>query len=184
MATRICTVHTNADKLDLSLTYEQVSASHYPMKPVGLWYSFNNEWLQWGRDAEHRSHWISTYNYKLTFNPARILHVINPLGLHWFNNKYGIKICINPPAFLPATFDVIQERTLGINWEQVSKDYAGIEFINYHAVCDSLFGDFQLYLDSQWYQLLDMDSGCIWDLSVIQNVEAITEEQSFNDDQC
>lgn len=58
-----------------------------------------------------------------------------------------------------------------INWDLVSKEYKGIEFPNYEQIgANSLYSE---SIEYKWTYTIDVNSGCIWDGSVIKKIRLL-----------
>ena len=129
------------------------------LKPVGLWYGFDDSWYNWCYDNEMPS-FISNMNvYKLKIpRNLNILKIKTKKDLITFHNEYfkdDKTIYNNLKKIIPET-----EYKL-IDWVKVKKNYDGIEFYPYiKTLIDKYY----------WYYSLDCSSGCIW------NLENITSE--------
>jgi len=135
-------INTNLKEIDFTFNYVQSNK----MKPVGLWYSINYEWLEWCR-----------YNFRIhkeiieiEIDLSNVLVIDSIFKLNSLTEEFGY---------------FIVEGVKYIDWEKLSKRYSGIEFVNYDEIRNQLS-----VLDlPTWYYGLDVSSGCIWDLSVIKN---------------
>lgn len=128
-------------------------------KPKGLWYGFGDSWLEWVRSE--MPDWEKGYRhiFMLEINQGAVLSMSTMEELLSFTEKYSPSM--NKMAKPANHF----EQNL-IDWDMVSKDYAGIE-INpyiYEARMDE---------DTNWYYPWDVASGCIWDKSAIKTVKKI-----------
>jgi hypothetical protein len=95
------------------------------------------------------------YVYKLYFDLSEII-ILNTEDLFKeFTKKYSTR----------------QNYPHNINWDLVSKEYKGIEFPNYEEL-----GVRNLYEKSEeyyWMNTIDVNSGCIWDASVIKRIRRL-----------
>jgi hypothetical protein len=137
---------TSLNTLELSMTYKQIKDGY---KPRGLWYALENEWLEWC--FGNMPHWIKENTVKLEIDNSKIITITTFKDLISFNNTYKT----NPFDDNFITY---------IDWEQVAKDYTGIEVHNYHQI---KWKDSNMLLPS-WFYGLDVSGGCIWDLSIIK----------------
>jgi hypothetical protein len=128
--------------------YKQLDLS---LKPSGLWYGINGDWLDWCR--YEMPEWIEKYNYQIEIDESKILQIDNIYNLRLFIEKYACN------------------KLRYINWQLVSRKYSGIEIINYHEIKYK-----NRYLDI-WFYSWDCDSGCIWDIDVIKNIKKHTRWQ-------
>jgi hypothetical protein len=139
-------VSSNRGTIDRSVKYTQ---SDNWSKPSGLWYQFNNSWINLciknNKDAEHmgrkphHAFEIKNYNITLDVDLSEIIILDTPEKVIEFSEKYG-----NGVFF--------------IKWNDVANDYKGIEIPNYKSVSRY-----------KWMNSWDISSGCIWDLSAIKN---------------
>jgi hypothetical protein len=140
-------VNTDISKIDTSKTYQQTDNWS---KPSGLWYQINSSWIRYcNKENKERE----TYNYKKFRDIGKYNIMLNNIDMSnmiildtkdkvfEFTNKYEI----------PNNYYVI-------NWIDVAKDYTGIEIPNYQNV--KWF---------KWMSSWDINSGCIWDLSIIKD---------------
>lgn len=119
-------------------------------KPLGLWYSCDNDWMEW---LEHN--WESKYNeaqeaydYELEINPDAMLIIRTGSELVRFSRQYG-------------------QGNSAIRWEEVAQDYDGIEICPYQQ-------DYRYALD--WYYTWDVASGCIWGEDAFVGVRPINQK--------
>lgn len=107
-------------------------------KPRGLWCSYNTEWLDWCIDNGFST--FDTDNYYL----------------------YEIKINVSAKILKIDSYETY-EKILGygdkLNWEKVTKDYDGIEILNYQEIKSYMRekGIFDTFIYS-----LDCSCCCIW----------------------
>jgi len=139
--------YSDAETLCLEKKYLQ---GIYKLKPCGLWYSINNEWLKWCK-SEMPS-WITKFKFELNINTSNILIISNISELQSFCSEYKYKL--NPFKSLDY-----------IEWARVSKNYDGIEIRNY----DNLKYDRNLDYKNVWVYGWDISSGCIWNLQALKN---------------
>lgn len=135
-------INTYKTELDLTFNYSQKNK----MKPVGLWYSIDYEWLEWCRDNFQTHENI----IKIELDLSNILVIDSIEKLKTLINDYGY--------FIVAGIKYI-------DWTKLSKSYSGIEFRNFHQIKSSL-----AILDlPTWFYGLDCSSGCVWDLKEIKS---------------
>lgn len=167
---------TNNKFLDLDLCYLQCPKEMFPYKPVGLWYAIGGQWRGWCQSS-HYFHWVGSNEFVLELDMSRILIIKELVHLRKFCDKYGL------------SFEGTRQRyILGIDWKMVAVDYADIEFPTFRSLKDSsrFFGS-RDWLDYLWIDAIDIDSGCIWDLSIIRGHRLLTEVEKeqlnrFQDD--
>jgi len=132
---------------------DSVHSVYDTMKPIGLWYAFGTEWIDWCV-TEHMGDWISDCNvFKIYANPDAILQIKSDQDIVSFNND-----------FKGRKNDIWW--SFGINWSEVAKQYSGIEINPYN---------WERRLDPQftWYYSWDVASGCIWDLKAIKKISML-----------
>jgi hypothetical protein len=139
-------INTDVDALDLTRNYHQDN----DMKPRGLWYAINYEWLAWCHG--NMDHWIKPNNFSIDINIDKMLVISSREEMNAMIIKYEIKM---RESWAIKTMD----------WERVTKDYAGIEIRNYYSLRGS--SPFEHLWVSGW----DISSGYIWDLSIIKTVK-------------
>lgn len=126
-------------------------------KPHGLWYSFNDEWLQ--RCMQGMRDRIRKYKYTLDIDLSNILIISTIEELTEFNNKYS-------DEKLMYLFD----------WNKIAQLYDGIEFRNYNQLCHI---NKDVFLKTMWIRSLDVSSGCIWNLKCLKSFEKIEVEEKY-----
>jgi len=142
---------TKEDHLNLSRTYTQRNGD---LKPKGLWYAQDNEWVEWV--AYNMPHWRDEHNLELVVNNDRLLVIDSWEKLLAFQAQYAI--------------GMESRTTMGfvmIDWERVSERYSGIEVRNYNEINAKVKEDFSSINQFLWFSGWDVNSGCIWDLSAI-----------------
>lgn len=139
------------EELDLSKRYKQ--PIHF--KPKGLWYAIGGSWKRWSKREGYDG--TTDNRFLIDIDESRILRMSNLKQLISFTKKYA------------ASIPEIGESASMIDWDKVSKDYAGIEINPYvHAA--------RLNMKTMWYYGWDVASGCIWDLSIIKNYKKINQK--------
>lgn len=115
-------------------------------KPTGLWYAFGWEWVEWCRAEDFAVERIQ-HAYRVTLDGRRVLSLRSQDEVRKFAERY---------------------RALGsrsfIDWTKLRGDYAAVEIPSY-------FWD--LRFSMTWYYAWDVASGCVWDPSVILDLEKI-----------
>ena len=102
------THNTNVKDLQLTHLYS-IRRDPFPMKPYGLWYAINDEWLEWCHSEMPDR--IGRYYHKLEVNESQILIIKTTNEITQFIEEY---------KYYP--FDPILWL---INWTEVAKDYKG-----------------------------------------------------------
>jgi hypothetical protein len=133
--------NTNSD----TLVFENVPDSKQKVshKPIGLWYSFGNQWLEWCK--YEMPEWVKKNTFKLNITGCNILKITTPEQFKDFEREYLVDV-----------FGLFKS----IDWPRVTTKYDGIEIYdpenNYEGIW-SVRGN-----DSHWYNTWDIGSGCIW----------------------
>jgi hypothetical protein len=112
-------------------------------KPKGLWYSLGSGWLDWNM-TEYGKHHSFKSAYKLSIDMNDVLRIDTPEKLMEFDKTFA------------------QGST--VNWQEVAKNYKGIDIIPYQS---------SLRMELGWYYGWDIASGCVWDSSCIQKINKI-----------
>jgi len=145
---------TDSEVIIKSKTYCQFNKTH---KPAGLWYTINEEWLEWCKIE--MPGWINKYQFELDIDLSKILMIKNTIDLKLFNKKYT-------------------NSALGIEWNKVAEKYDGIEIQNYsylmnHVKYDSI---------PLWVWGWDISSGCIWNLAALKGInKSLVNKKWFSD---
>lgn len=142
--------HTNERVIDLTRKYDQT----FFKKPLGLWYDIDCSWSDWCR---HNDYGEYDNHFLLNVEMTDILVIDTAEKLVQFHDKF---------SFVPEGFEKVSGDWRQIKWDFLAKHYAGIEIAPYRGEQRGLRGYF-------WYQIWDIASGCIWDLSVIKSVQKV-----------
>lgn len=138
------------DPFERGKFYDQ-SKMRWHAKPYGFWVSVGEGWKEWCEDADFC---LSSLSYKyevILFENANILHLKSAEEILEFSKKYH-----------KSTRDWdIKSDTYQLDWDKVRQEYQGIIISPYQYYC-------RLNMDCNWYYGWDCASGCIWDLSCIQ----------------
>lgn len=125
------------------------------MKPTGLWLSDENEEESWKWFCEEDAGWFDKVKYRADFyikNDANVLILDTLYKIVKFAETYSSPPWMNITA------------TINIYWDKVKQLYSGI-----------IISPYQWNLRFQpgflWYYGWDCASGCIWDLSVLEEVK-------------
>lgn len=163
---------TNCENIHMSnkfLTKNHLNFNYFNApsirKPRGFWYSINIEWLNWVKSE--MPDWEFPFLYELILDKTKILSIHNENDLKEFFNKYISKKQIE------LSIGDFYYRT---NWYKLSKDYSGIEFLNYKK-------SYNMNIDISpfefkkivWYDHIDVSSGCIWNINALISINLIDE---------
>ena len=113
----------------------------YDFKPIGFWYSFGTEWIEWVKSE--MPEWMGNNLYEVKIQNKNILKINSSYHLVEFDNEFKVK---NPINDIYCDF---------IDWKRVYEKYDGIEITPYNW-------DFRLKY--MWYYSWDVASGCIWNV--------------------
>ncbi len=111
------------------------------MKPNGLWLSEEDSWKEWCNES-CMFNLSKARKYEATIDLSKLYVVDSIESLNALQKDY---------------FDA---DNFGINWAEVSKKYAGIQFTNYDAVKSEYMK--KITPESIWFMGVDIDSVCIW----------------------
>lgn len=139
-------INTHSKEIDLTRTYAQ----GHDIKPKGLWYGIDNEWLDWCEG--NMEEWIKNEIIELDVDLSKMLILETPDQLKAFSDKYS--------------YEIIPHSTIKyIDWAKIAQDYSGIEIRNYYDL--KYYDQFMRW--EVWFMAWDVSSGCIWDLSIIKS---------------
>lgn len=145
---------TDEPNLSLYKTHP-VDQLNITFKAMGFWYAIGDAWIEWCRGEMEE--WIDPYLYTFSFKEgSNILMLDTEKKVRQFHNDYS-----------HDRFGLKQEFKLSfreMNWEQVNKDYDGVEFNPY-------FYDLRFDFDLLWYNGIDVASGVIFNTDVVCNLE-------------
>lgn len=151
---------TNVSTPKLNLTRKYSQSDHW--KPRGLWYSINESWIKWCKD--NMDHWIKPYNIEIEIDESKMCIIKTPEDLDKFVETY-----VHPSNRTPNEYWSRQ-----VNWNDVVKDYSGIEIQNYSSI-----KYYRTYKMTQmWFDGWDVSSGCIWDLSIIKKCQTVNQTKN------
>jgi hypothetical protein len=134
-------------------------------KPVGLWYSWNNEWLDFCK--EYLPHRVYKNDLTVTIVDFSAILVISTLtDLISFQHKYFLKNFVDGVLYA------------GVNWLRVKYEFSGIEIRNYEEIKNEYYDSiYSLVVERRmdmtsmlWFLGLDCSSGCVWDLSLVKEI--------------
>jgi len=142
-------------------------------RPSGLWGSVGDAWLgdqyeRWrenpcGFGSAHYPHQFNYANEIVVADTCNILVISNETEFRSFNDRYSE----HRPT--PA-----EPQVRGIPWDSVTERYQGIIIAPHlEAMAQRATADGWLFLvaESYWYYTWVVASGCLWDVSVIEDIE-------------
>ncbi|XWV25398.1 putative phage structural protein [Tupanvirus deep ocean] len=186
MSTKKILIHASFKPIKQKLTYcvqRNRKQPRYGLKPRGLWYAPGRAWLDWCIKEDYYAH---KYKYFYVVVPMyttldkpnvnRILKINNEDEFDLFNFKYGFSTKKN------NIDDFIMVR-----WDDVAKDFGGIEiiplietrlYLQFSKIinpdADILIKKYRKYgfnvneITMFWLDALDVPSGCIWNPKAIK----------------
>jgi hypothetical protein len=148
-------------------------------KPTCYWYGIGNEWYKfWYEYAEIekvkdqvvcqidvKRNSLTTFEKK---ERGKILVIDSLDEVKKLNKKYSV---LSGPS---------KEKYRLIDFNKLSETYGGIEFRNYSKIKKQINENKKLHWrrDYVWYFMLDVSSGCVWDLDLI-NVKEVGKLKFF-----
>jgi hypothetical protein len=170
---------TLGSKERIHLTTKPISSfdeiTSYPFgtrgKPSGLWYGFGDSWIEFKKKSiSPKSNRLKDavgdeiYIYKLYLDTSNILTLNTIEDYINFTEEYGMDEKEMKSKGLSYPYN--------IDWNMVKDDYRGVEFPTYSENIKTLnYLDYGL--DLYWIWGIEVDSGCVWDSSVIKKVKSI-----------
>jgi hypothetical protein len=153
--------NTNKKRLRFKAHYTQPEFLN--LKPTGLWYSFNHEWVEWANGICR----IGRHLHILYIDESKILIIRTADDLKQFIAKYKIV----PWPHAPLLWF--------IDWESVAKDWGGIEIQNYSKIKRETWSSPADV--GHWFITLDVSSGCIWDLSILNRYRTLVTPKKYRE---
>jgi hypothetical protein len=149
-------INTFSKKID----YTKIYAQNDEFKPNGLWYSLNGEWEKWCEENE--LDWVKPINIHINIDETKLLILKSFPEITNFISQYKYEICAG---------------LWYINWKLISENYSGIEIQNYNEIKNQFYRSWYFPFQS-WFYGWDVSSGCIWDLSIITELDIKIKEQN------
>ncbi len=146
---------SGSSELDFSKKYQQVGPET-SFKPAGLWYSLENEWVEWCES--NMPEWVKPNHHILNLEESRLCVIDSLDSLSEFENEFLIRENSHFEFWV-------------VDWGKVTKKFSGIEIRNYYAMKAS--SSFSEYRKRMWFNGLDVNGGCIWDLSCVKGSELV-----------
>ncbi len=140
-------------KLDTQRIYMPPSSLF--TKPVGLWLSDESDygWHRWCEDEEFRRENLEYETKFIVEDDTHFLVIDTVEKLLKFTDKYK----------LPFGIDTINS-SMFLDWLRVRNEYTGILITPYQY-------SLRLHTSTAWYYGWDCASACVWDLSILKEVE-------------
>jgi hypothetical protein len=151
-------------ELDRKREYFQPDAGYSQYtKPVGLWITplGDDDWPTWCRSVDFAIGHLEHENAVELMADANVLVISDIDTFLEFEEKYKV--------IIGNRYNYATDRygNIGIDWPRVTQDYAGIFIVPYL---------YEMRWDHEWYTTWDVSSGCVWDISAIENVYEVTKE--------
>ena len=152
--------------LDKNIKYRQI----IEFKPKCFWYSLGKEWYNYWFVQEKLEKVKSQVVCEVKINKkdfakfgekekGKILVIDTMEDVKKLRSKYGM---------IKKTKKDKKGYTL-IDFGKLSENYSGIEFRNYRSISKKLKENKNITMDKYgWYYMIDVSSGCVWDLSLIE----------------
>jgi len=155
--------------LDKNIKYRQI----IEFKPKGYWYSLGSEWynhcflnlelekvkIQVVCEVKIKINNFTKFGEK---EKGKILVIDTVDDVKKLRSKYGM---------VKKNKEDEKSYTL-IDFQKLSEKYSGIEFRNYKSILKKLKENKNIFADKYgWYYILDVSSGCVWDLSLIEVIQ-------------
>lgn len=143
------------------------------MKPEGMWYGFNDSWMQWVI-SEVDGSWLQPYVYEIVPDESKILRISDVEAFEAFEDEYWARIPSSRQIeddplddLLAPGYPMYGRRFVTyINWKKVGERYCGLEITPYL---------WEKRLDSLWYYGWDCESGVIWHKDGIKEIKLFAE---------
>ena len=158
--------------LDKNRNYRKIIG----FKPQCYWYSLGDEWYKFWYEREEMQEvrdqvvcQVSVKRNSFTTlekkEKGKILVIDSLDEIKKLNKRYSV---------------VTKLKAKLIDFNKLSETYGGIEFRNYSKIKKEINGNKRLNWrrDYLWYFSLDVSSGCVWDLSLI-NVKEVGKLKNF-----
>ncbi len=170
---------SNRKEFDLSQNIIPQTLGCRNNKPRGIWYAFGTQWITF-LDIQ------GNYAYKIEVDDSKILK-LNNNNIESFIKKYktdiGYEDCArsigidvdNLPINKREQLQYIFNKKAAIDWPRVAAEYSGIEIKNMFIINNKIDSKTNWDFLSSW----DIDSGCIWNTSIIKSATKLGELPDF-----
>lgn len=154
--------------LDKNIKYKQI----IDFKPKCYWYSLGKEWYNFWYKQENnkvanevvceikiKNNMFTTLEGK---DKNKILVIDSLEEVKKLNKKYSVLRRMKYKGKL--------EPVRLIDFQKLSEKYGGVEFRNYKKIKKQIVENKKLNWkrDYNWYYMLDVSSGCVWDMSLVE----------------
>lgn len=146
--------HYSKDKLILDKNRCYAEKNICGDKPGGLWISVDYDWQIWCEEEGYRTDRLVNQCEIVLCECEKILFINNKDELLNFTKNFRDKF---------SDLNRYNDCTCSLDWSSVKSIYKGILIYPYIYEC-------RLNSLTQWYYTWDCASGCIWDLSCIDEV--------------
>ncbi len=128
-------------------------------KPIGLWYGFNDSWINWC--LAEQPNWLTPYIYEIVLKEDRIKKINGLDEFDAFEKEYAASMELDDWFSLTSSFSS-RFGADRINYTKLVTDgYHGIEINPYL---------WERRLSRMWYYGWDCASGCVWNKRSILDV--------------
>lgn len=148
-------IHYSEKEFELEPRDYDQSTMKWNAKPAGFWFSVEGpyDWKWWCESEDFRVECLQiSYEVKLK-ETSKIVFLNSESDIYSFTQKYRLQEKVRPWGSYPDTSQ--------LNWKQIKEKYQGIIIPKYFWEC-------RMSMSSCWYYGWDCSSGCIWDLSCIE----------------
>lgn len=157
-------IHYTNEEFELESWEYLQSELHWQAKPNGLWVSVEGEnlgegWKEWCEGEPFRLENLVVSYEVILKEDANILHLKTAQEIFEFTKQFPLKT-----RDWDAEWDTYQ-----LQWDGVKKKYQGIIISPYQWQC-------RMDPKTCWYYGWDCSSGCIWDLTCIEEFKLIEEK--------
>lgn len=158
-------------RLKLWQTFGMARQQHITMKPEGFWVSDENAdmgWKEWCVGQGFRTNRLTCVHDVTLAADARIVYLRNEQDILGFTEAFAVKDHLNnmlaKGGYRPPDHgDYYDGNGMFMDWPKVAQLYQGIVITPYIWRC-------RMAMNTFWYYPWDCASGCIWDVSAIQDI--------------
>lgn len=164
-------LHLSTESLSLAKFKNFPQATDH--KPKGMWYGFNNSWIDWC--LSEQPNWLCPYIYEVTLHESKVLRITNVEEFEQFEDTHhDIPEYRKEPARMQGGCDLLSLEDLMMpnGYRMRFHDY-----MNYGKVAQAGYGAMEITpylwekrLESMWYYGWDCASGCVWDIQAVADL--------------